>query len=85
MGTLGRIVAEAEGRAAVLELSRDALTVRVDRTPPGPSLDFAIGAAADVSILAEVKRRSPSKGIIAAALGAVDQAAACTSGPRRLS
>jgi indole-3-glycerol phosphate synthase len=79
-GTLGRIVAEAERRAEALELAREPLAAQVERTAAGPSLDFAIGAATDVSILAEVKRRSPSKGVIAASLSAAEQARAYASG-----
>jgi indole-3-glycerol phosphate synthase len=75
-GTLGRIVAEAELRAAALQASREALAARAEQTPVGPSLERALASAQDVSILAEVKRRSPSKGVIAASLGAVEQAGA---------
>jgi indole-3-glycerol phosphate synthase len=56
------------------------LSARAERTPVGPSLRGAIAAARGVSILAEVKRRSPSRGIIAASLGAVDQARAYDAG-----
>jgi indole-3-glycerol phosphate synthase len=80
VGTLGRIVAEAETRAARLERDRAMLAASADRTPVGPSLEQAIRAATDVSILAEVKRRSPSKGIIAASLGAVEQSRAYGAG-----
>jgi indole-3-glycerol phosphate synthase len=73
-------VTEAERRAAALEAGRDALTARADRTLIGPSLERAMASALDVSILAEVKRRSPSKGIIAASLGAVDQSRANAAG-----
>jgi indole-3-glycerol phosphate synthase len=80
IGTLGRIVAEAEARAAALESAREALTARAARTPVGPSLERAMATARDVSILAEVKRRSPSKGLIAASLGAVEQSDAYRAG-----
>ena len=79
-GTLGRIVAEAELRAAELQSGRDALDAKAEITPVGPSLERAIATARDVSILAEVKRRSPSKGVIAASLGAVEQARAYAAG-----
>ena len=79
-GTLGRIVGEARARAAALEADRTALTARAHTTPVGPSLERAIATARDVSVLAEVKRRSPSKGVIAAELGAVDQARAYAAG-----
>jgi indole-3-glycerol phosphate synthase len=79
-GTLGRIAAEAEARAAKLETDRRKLAALADRTPVGPSLERAVESAVDVSVLAEVKRRSPSKGIIAATLGAVQQSQAYGSG-----
>ncbi|HEU4723628.1 MAG TPA: indole-3-glycerol phosphate synthase TrpC, partial [Gemmatimonadaceae bacterium] len=44
-----------------------------------PSLESALRAA-DVRIIAEVKRRSPSKGVIAASLDAPEQAAAYVTG-----
>lgn len=73
-GTLGRIVAESETRAARLEAERGALVSKANQTPVGPSLERAIASAGNVSILAEVKRRSPSKGVVALSLDAVDQA-----------
>lgn len=79
-GTLGRIVAEAENRAAALRAGRNELDAQAHETPVGPSLRQAIGTARDVSVLAEVKRRSPSKGVIAASLGAVEQARAYGAG-----
>jgi indole-3-glycerol phosphate synthase len=48
-------------------------------TPPGPSLRLALGQRS-VSLLAEVKRRSPSKGSIAEGLDAVQQATAYVDG-----
>lgn len=72
-GTLGGIVAEASERAAALtaieaELERTASTV-----PRAPSLAGALRTSS-VAIIAEVKRRSPSKGWIRAAISAVDHA-----------
>jgi indole-3-glycerol phosphate synthase len=74
-GTLGSIVAEARDRAATLrarasELSRLAANVR-----GGPSLSRALRKG-NVAVIAEVKRRSPSKGWISPTLGAVEQARA---------
>jgi indole-3-glycerol phosphate synthase len=79
-GTLGSIVIEAEARADALrrhdaERLRDAL--RGAGTPP--SLAAALRGAA-VGVLAEVKRRSPSKGMIADGLDAVEQASAYQDG-----
>jgi indole-3-glycerol phosphate synthase len=78
-GTLGRLVAEARLRADALaarqsELERAAASVA---TPPG----FAAALRRpDVAVIAEVKRRSPSKGWINPGLSAVDQATAYASG-----
>lgn len=51
----------------------------VVRTLPGPSLLAALRQPT-VSVLAEVKRRSPSKGVISAALSAPEQARSYLSG-----
>ena len=72
-GTLGGIVAEANERAAALiaveaELARTARDI-----PRGPSLVAALRGRS-VGIIAEVKRRSPSKGWIRQAISAVDHA-----------
>lgn len=80
LGTLGRIVDEARARAATLEPSRATLASRARTGLVAPSLERAIATAGDVSVLAEVKRRSPSKGVIAKALGAVEQASAYEAG-----
>lgn len=78
-GTLGRITAEAELRAAALEAERARLVGRAT-TSRAPSLERALATATEVAILAEVKRRSPSKGVIAAELGAVEQTLAYAAG-----
>jgi indole-3-glycerol phosphate synthase len=78
-GTLGTIVAEAEARAAALEVNRAALETGAARTACGPSLAQALRAQT-VTLLAEVKRRSPSKGAIAVSLDAVTQAQAYAAG-----
>ncbi len=78
---MGTIVAEAEQRTQALldrseELMRHALNAR-----PGPSLLAALrGDGGSVAVIAEVKRRSPSKGAIAARLDAVEQAQAYEAG-----
>jgi indole-3-glycerol phosphate synthase len=78
-GVLGTICGESEARAALLapravELERLAAT-----TPPGPSLAAALRRT-DVALIAEVKRKSPSKGSIAPHLDAVEQARAYVAG-----
>lgn len=79
-GTLGSIVAEAEGRADVLRRDHgQRLRDAVGSVPRAPSLAEALRRK-DVAVLAEVKRRSPSKGSIAAGLNAVEQAAAYRDG-----
>ena len=78
-GTLGAIVGEARARARALEARRDALERACAFEPVGPSLQAALRRP-DVALLAEVKRRSPSKGVIADGLDAVAQAQAYMAG-----
>jgi indole-3-glycerol phosphate synthase len=79
VGTLGRIVAEAHLRAAALAQDADALAAAAAVTPAGPSLAASLRGQS-VAVLAEVKRRSPSKGAIAESLDAVAQARAYEAG-----
>lgn len=81
-GVLGRIVAEAIARVA--ELRADPATSRaLERdlagTPAAPRFRDAL-LREHVGVIAEVKRRSPSKGEINAALSAADQARAYAAG-----
>jgi len=78
-GTLGTICHEAEARAALLEARGDELELEASLAMPGPSMVAALRDS-DVSIIAEVKRRSPSKGAIAPGLDAPDQARAYVAG-----
>ena len=78
-GTLGTICHEAEARAAELHSREDELEREASRAASAPSLAAALRGP-DVRVIAEVKRRSPSKGAIAPALGAPAQARAYVEG-----
>lgn len=79
-GTLGAIVIEARARAGALQRSRAELSARATDAVMGPSLEAALRVGESVAVIAEVKRRSPSKGAIAESLGALDQAMAYQEG-----
>jgi Indole-3-glycerol phosphate synthase len=72
-------VAQAEARASLLERQRNDLESDAEETLPGASLSLALRATS-VAVLAEVKRRSPSKGAIAESLDALTQARAYADG-----
>lgn len=81
-GVLGRIVAESMARVA--ELRADPATGRalereLPAVPPAPSFRNAL-LGERVAVIAEVKRRSPSKGEINRDLTAADQARAYAAG-----
>ena len=78
-GTLGTIAREAEQRARGLASRAAELDRACSRVPAGPSLERVLRRQT-VALLAEVKRRSPSKGAIAPALDAVTQAQAYVDG-----
>ena len=78
-GTLGGIVAEARARAEALDRRTDELVTLAREAPPAPSLAAALERDT-VSVIAEVKRRSPSKGWINPGLAATDQASAYARG-----
>lgn len=78
-GTLGTICQEAEARAKALLGRMDELERRAQSTVPGPSLEAALRRSS-VGVIAEVKRRSPSKGVIAPGLEAPAQAEAYVAG-----
>ncbi|MEP6999264.1 MAG: indole-3-glycerol phosphate synthase TrpC [bacterium] len=78
-GTLGAIVAEAQLRAAALEPRLDSFSNAVSALPLAPCLEAALRQPT-VALLAEVKRQSPSKGLIAGSLDAVEQAGAYRDG-----
>lgn len=78
-GTLGAIVREAEARARLLDRRAGALHRDAEAAARGASLEQALRGAS-VAVVAEVKRRSPSKGDIATRLDAVAQAKAYAAG-----
>ena len=79
-GTLGRIVQETETRVEALRRIASGIidAAKVSR-PPKASLATALRRE-NVGVIAEVKRKSPSKGVINAAISAVDQARAYATG-----
>jgi indole-3-glycerol phosphate synthase len=78
-GILGTICHEAEARATVLEGRADELEREASAVAAGPSLAAGLSGS-DVRLIAEVKRRSPSKGAIAPTLDAPSQARAYVAG-----
>jgi indole-3-glycerol phosphate synthase len=78
-GTLGTIVRQAEARAKTLEARRFELERQASSTPIGPSLAQVLRTSS-VAVLAEVKRRSPSKGSIGESLDSLAQARAYARG-----
>jgi indole-3-glycerol phosphate synthase len=78
-GTLGRLVAEARQRAEALASRRTELERAAENAAPVPAFAAALQRN-DVAVIAEVKRRSPSKGWINPTMSAVDQAVAYAAG-----
>jgi indole-3-glycerol phosphate synthase len=78
-GVLGTICRESEARAEQLAARSDELERLAADAPSAPSLAAALRGA-NVAVIAEVKRRSPSKGSIAPGLDAVAQAWAYVEG-----
>jgi len=73
-GTLGRIVQETETRVEALRRSADRIIDSARSAQPA-KYSLAKGLRTDrVAVIAEVKRKSPSKGVINAGLSAIDQA-----------
>jgi len=79
IGPLGRLSDAAAVRGAALEPRRRELEALAADTPVASSFADALRRA-DVAVIAEVKRRSPSKGVINAAIDAPAQAAAYARG-----
>jgi len=78
-GTLGGIVSEARDRVGALRGQRAELLARARAALAAPAFGEALRTS-HVAVIAEVKRRSPSKGWINSTLSAPDQAAAYERG-----
>ena len=78
-GTLGRIISEAAERVSELRGRGAALERSAAAAPQGPSFREALSRQT-VGVIAEIKRKSPSKGWIKEGLSAVDQARAYADG-----
>jgi len=79
VGPLGRLSVAAAARAAALQAHQSELRARAVGAPPAPGFAAALRRP-DVAVVAEVKRRSPSKGVINAAIDAAEQAASYARG-----
>jgi indole-3-glycerol phosphate synthase len=64
-GTLGRLVAAARKRVSLeLQPLRSELRAAAERAPRTPGFRAAVKAGSSVQIIAELKRRSPSQGML---------------------
>lgn len=78
-GPLGELVVAAEARAATLR-ERGAELERSVVLPSAPSLRAALRRGSAVGVVAELKRRSPSRGVLNDALDARERAAQYAAG-----
>ncbi|MGQ0647701.1 MAG: indole-3-glycerol phosphate synthase TrpC [Gemmatimonadaceae bacterium] len=73
VGALGRLTAAAHVRARDLQPRRRALEREAARAPQRPPFAPTLANQAHVAVIAELKRRSPSRGAINEGLSAVDR------------
>jgi len=79
-GTLGQLVEEARARAEILAVRASELRRAARGATSVPSFATALRSGSEVTIIAELKRSSPSKGKINAGIAADDQARAFERG-----
>jgi indole-3-glycerol phosphate synthase len=77
-GALGRLSERARARAATLDLAE--LRAAAEDSPPVPSMSSSLTAGSTLRVIAEIKRRSPSKGVIDDQIDAGTRAAAYAEG-----
>lgn len=80
LGPLGRLSAAAAERAEALTFQRAQLAARARDVAPAVDFATALRSRPDVAVIAEVKRRSPSKGVINADIDPATQVAAYARG-----
>jgi indole-3-glycerol phosphate synthase len=78
-GVLGTILGETRDRIRALRAREDELSAAVDRGPPPLGFASALRRS-NVAIIAEIKRRSPSKGEINLGMDVAERAAAYSEG-----
>jgi indole-3-glycerol phosphate synthase len=74
-GTLGRLSAQAAVRAGALRSREAELRDRLALAPAAPSLEGALRSGDSVALIGEIKRRSPSKGVLDPSIDAPARAA----------